>query len=163
MKYRLTIATILLFAFIACKENYPTKSEKHSILEQAKWFLGDWENRTNEGNFREIWKQVNDSSYAAESFISVGKDTVFYEKVDLIQRNDSLFYIVSVKDQNKEQPVSFYMTKATASELVFENPKHDFPTAITYTKITTDSIVAGISGMKDGKKMSESFPMHKKN
>jgi hypothetical protein len=46
--------------------------------------------------------------------------------------------------------------------LVFENKEHDFPQKITYTKISNDSIVAEISGMKDGKQSKESYPMKKK-
>ena len=91
----------------------------------------------------------------------VEKDTVFYEKIDLFESNDSLFYKVSVKDQNKEKPVSFYLTKSDDKELTFENPKHDFPTKIVYTKISNDSLVAVIYGKKDGKEMSETFPMKK--
>ena len=136
-------------------------TKEYEELKKANWFIGDWENITNEMEMKEIWKQKNDSCFSAESFVTVKKDTVFYEKVDLLQRNDSLFYIVSVKEQNNEKPVSFYMTKATENELVFENPKHDYPNKITYKKMTSDSLVASISGLKDGKVSSETFPMKK--
>jgi hypothetical protein len=45
--------------------------------------------------------------------------------------------------------------------LVFENPKHDYPKKITYTKINDDSLVAEISGILDGKPSSEKFSMKK--
>jgi hypothetical protein len=166
MKQFIVIVFAALF-FFSCKnesqiEVFGTKTKKKYIqLEKAKWFLGRWENATKEENSQEIWKQKNDSTLFAESFVTVGKDTVFYEKVDLTQRNDSLFYIVSVRDQNKEKPVSFYLTKSTENQLVFENPKHDFPTKIEYNKITNDSIFAKIYGNKDGKEISEGFPMKK--
>jgi hypothetical protein len=81
-------------------------------LKKANWFIGNWENFSKEATFKEIWKTKNDSSFVGESFVIVEKDTVFYEKIDLFQSNDSLFYKVSVKDQNKEKPVSFYLTKS---------------------------------------------------
>jgi hypothetical protein len=155
---------IVLIFTISCKKESEVEvfgikiQKKYSQLEKAKWFLGHWENVTKEFITKEIWTQKNDSVLWAESFITVAKDTVFYEKVDLIERNDSLFYIVSVRDQNKEKPVSFYLTKATDTQLVFENPKHDFPNKIVYTKITSDSLVATIYGSKK----SEEFPMKRK-
>ena len=53
------------------------------------------------------------------------------------------------------------MTKGNEKEAVFENPKNDFPTKISYTKITNDSIVAAISGIQNGKEKSELFSMKK--
>jgi len=47
--------------------------------------------------------------------------------------------------------------------LIFEKPKHDFPQKITYNKISNDSLIAGISGMKDGKESKEKYPMKKKS
>jgi len=137
-----------------------TKKEFNQ-LKKANWFIGSWENISKEATFKEIWKTKNDSSFVGESFVIVEKDTVFYEKIDLFESNDSLSYKVSVKDQNKEKPVSFYLTKSDDKELTFENPKHDFPNKIVYTKITNDSLVAVIYGKKDGKVMKETFPMKK--
>ena len=160
--------SFILATLVSCKnesqiEVFGIKTKKKYLqLENANWFIGRWENATPEMTFTEIWKKANDSTYTAESFVLVSKDTVFYESVDLLQKNDSLFYTVSVRNQNNEKPVSFYLTNATESELVFENPKHDFPNKITYTKITNDSLVASISGLKDGKLSNETFPMKKK-
>ena len=149
---------------ISCKKE-ETKSEietkKYSKLQNAKWFIGNWENITKESVSREIWVQKNDSTLFGESFTTVEKDTVFYEKIDLIERNDSLFYIVSVRDQNKEKPVSFYMTKSTDNQIVFENPKHDFPNKIEYNKVGNDSIFAKIYGIENGKETSIDFPMNR--
>lgn len=153
----------LLFT-VSCKKESQAeivgdKTQKtYPKLDKAKWFLGYWENVTKELVSKEIWTTKNDSTLFAESFVIMEKDTVFYEKVDLTERNDSLLYIVSVRDQNKEKPVSFYLTKATDNLVVFENPKHDFPNKIVYQKMTSDSIVATIYGAKK----SEVFPMKRK-
>lgn len=160
--------SFLLFLFsatiiISCKKQDEKENsiKEYKQLKKASWFLGKWENSSKEALFKENWSQKSDSSYFAESIVIVEKDTVFYEKMDLYQVQDSLIMKISVKDQNKEKPVSFYMTKSSEKELVFENPKHDFPTKIVYTKITNDSMVGAIYGKKDGKEMSELFPMKK--
>jgi hypothetical protein len=77
--------------------------------------------------------------------------------VRLEQRKNDLFYIVSVPNQNEEQPVAFKLTSSTIDYLVFENPEHDFPKKITYKLVTKDSLYAEISG--DGK--SQGFPFTK--
>ena len=167
MKKTLLITLLSIILMTSCKkesqiEVFGIKTKKEfNRLKKANWFIGSWENSSKEATFKEIWKTKNDSSFVGESFVIVEKDTVFYEKIDLFESNDSLFYKVSVKDQNKEKPVSFYLTKSDDKELTFENPKHDFPAKIVYTKITNDSLVAVIYGKKDGKEMSENFPMKK--
>jgi len=155
----------VLTLIVSCKnesqiEVFGMKTKKKYLqLEKAKWFIGNWENVTKESVSREIWSQKNDSTLFGESFTTVEKDTVFYEQMDLVQRNDSLICIISVKGQNKEEPVSFYMTKSTENQIIFENPKHDFPNKIEYNKIGTDSIFAKIYGTENGKEMAIDFPM----
>jgi hypothetical protein len=131
----------------------------YAELEKANWFLGKWENKTSEGTFSEEWKVENDTIYLGESYFINNNDTLFSETVRLEQRENNLFYIVSVPNQNEEQPVAFKLTSSTVDYLVFENPKHDFPKKITYKLVTKDSLYAEISG--DGK--SQGFPFKKVN
>jgi hypothetical protein len=64
-----------------------------------------------------------------------------------------------VKDQNAGLPVAFTLTQASENRLVFENPAHDFPQKITYTRITGDSLLAEISGTINSEEKSQQFPM----
>jgi hypothetical protein len=165
MKRIFSLLVITSFILFSCKkeQNIEIFSKKiNSKTEAVKWFLGDWENISEQGDFREIWKQENDSLLKGESIVTVKGDTVFHENVGLVAKNDSLFYVVSVKGENNEKPVSFYMTESSEKKVVFENPKHDFPNKISYEKITNDSIVASISGKQNGKDASESFPMKRR-
>jgi len=167
MKKGLLIAIVLISIFASCKkesqiEVFGSKTKKEfNQLKKVNWFLGNWENLSETARFEEIWSKVNDSTLLGESIVVVARDTVFYERMDLFQKNDSLILKISVKDQNKEKPVSFYLTKSNDKEVTFENPKHDFPTKIVYTKITNDSMVGAIYGKKNGKELSETFPMKK--
>lgn len=158
MKYfpiKILLSIVTLTIITSCNDNY-------SKIEKANWFIGDWENASDEGSFREIWTKTNDSVYSGISIVVIEQDTVFYENVSLEQKKDSVFYNVSVKGQNKDQAVSFYLTSSDNDKLVFENPNHDYPSKITYSKVSKDSIVAEIFGLKDGKKITESFPMSRK-
>ncbi|WP_395043113.1 DUF6265 family protein [Flavobacterium sp.] len=157
------LGVLILFISFSCKKIETEKVENYSKLEKAKYLIGNWENLTPDANFKEIWKKENDSTFTASSFITVKKDTVFYENIILEQKHDSLVYIVSIKGENKDKAVSFYLTSDTHDELVFENPKHDYPTKIVYKKVSNDSLVATIYGMKDGKADEEAYPMKRTN
>jgi hypothetical protein len=162
----ISVTTIVLFACsnqVDSNKETIIKSDDSIVMKQANWFLGSWQNKTSDGDFTEIWKQKNDSVYIGVSYVIVKTDTVFYESISLEQKNKKWNYIVSVKNQNNEQPVSFEMTSMTPNQLVFENPSHDFPSKITYTKITQDSMVAKISGILKGKDQTEYFPMKRFN
>ena len=149
----------LLPAFIAivifCNWGYIQNKD----IKKATWLIGTWENKTSRGSLYETWTKVNDMELLGKSYMLKEKDTITFEKVQLIQKSNSLFYIPIVKDQNNNQPVSFSLKKITDTEMVFENPEHDFPQLVSYTKITSDSLVAEISGMRNGQLRKQAFPM----
>lgn len=155
------IVTILLC--FSCKEKdiVEKRETQYSILQKANWFLGRWENNSPEGNLSESWVKQNDSTFNGESYFVIENDTVFAESIQLEERKNQLLYVVTVPNQNEEKPVSFTLTKDSSNQLVFENPNHDFPNTIIYNKVGKDSLVAEISGMKDGKKASQLFKMIK--
>jgi hypothetical protein len=127
-------------------EKEPAREKKtYDELKKAEWFLGRWENNSEEGNLSEIWTRESDSSFIAETYFEIGSDTVFREKVRLEEVDGKLVYRASVSDQNAGKQVSFGITHSSANKLVFENPKHDYPKKITYT-MRNDSLVAVISG-----------------
>ena len=149
----LAITTCLL----SCK-----KTEIDKQLHLLVWLIGTWENKSEEGDMVETWAKNNDSLYSGSSYFIKGKDTLHSESIQLTQKADVVLYTPTVKGQNNNQPISFQLTKQTPKQLVFENPKHDFPQKIVYQQITADSLVATISGMQQGKASSESFSMKKK-
>lgn len=155
---RFLIITGACLAMLSCKK------EINPELAKAGWIKGKWENKVTGGRFTETWTQENDSVFKGESFFIEEKedksvDTTFAEYIDLAVINGVLTYTVSVKNQNGEKPVPFRLTSATEKQLVFENPKHDFPDKIVYTKINNDSIVAEISGLQNGRDAHEVFPL----
>ena len=161
-KYFMSLA--IASSIISCSNSSIKTTTDNTItgfneLEKANWLIGEWQNNTPEGNATEAWEKKNDSTFAGKSYVVVGKDTVFSETLSIGQIGKELFYISTVKDQNNEQPIKFSLTSSTSKQLVFENPKHDFPQKISYTLITNDSLLAEISGMKDGKQNLQKFPM----
>lgn len=159
-------ATAALIASCGSSESSETGDEPatptYDELHQASWLMGRWENMSEEGMLSEIWTEVNDSTYQANTYFAIPTgDTVFTEEVQLRQTGKDVFYSTIVSNQNEGRPVDFKMTKASDKELVFENAKHDYPQKIHY-KLDGKTVTATISGKKEGKMAKEDFVMTKK-
>jgi len=147
------IAVIVLVALCA----WTTKQT--SDISKAEWLIGTWENKTQRGSIYETWSNTNNNEFSGMSYIIKEKDTVVFENIRLIQEQEKLFYIPTVKSQNDGLPVRFASKTISETQLVFENLQHDFPQIISYAKITTDSIVAEIWGVRNGQERKQTFPM----
>lgn len=156
--FQKTTLLLLLLAIVSCKNSDSNKNEK---IKAASWLLGNWENKSADGNLTENWKKVNDSTFEAQSYYIKEKDTLHFESIILQQKGEELTYTATVKGQNNDKPVAFKLTTSTDKQVAFENLKHDYPQKISYTQITPDSLVAKISGIQQGKPSSESFSMKK--
>jgi hypothetical protein len=156
--FQKTTLILLLLAIVSCKNSEATEKDK---IKSSKWLLGKWETKTVDGILSESWKQLNDSTFQGNSFFIKGKDTLHFESIVLQQKGEELIYSATVKGQNENKAVAFKMTSGTEKQLIFENPKHDYPQKITYSLINKDSLVASISGVQLGKTSSEKFGMKK--
>lgn len=128
-------------------------------ITKAEWLIGTWENKTPRGSIYETWNKTSDTELTGKSYIVKEQDTIVFENIRLVQEQDGLFYIPTVKNQNGGLPVRYAAKTISKTQLVFENPQHDFPQIISYTKITSDSLVAEISGTKNGQERSQMFSM----
>lgn len=166
MKTKLFIAIISLSILLG----WTTKQISVPIaigIKKAAWLIGTWENKTPKGSIYETWSKANEHEFLGKSYIirerlqGERKDTIIFENIRLVQEQDGLCYIPTVKNQNGGLPVRFAAKTISATQLIFENPKHDFPQTISYTKIGADSLVAEISGTKNGQARKQTFQMKK--
>ena len=149
----------LATTIFSCKEAEPAPLQ----IEKASWLIGTWENKSADGILTESWTKTNDSVYSGRSYFIKGKDTLHNEFIELWQKGDEVIYSAKVIGENNNRAIPFNMSGDSIKQLVFENPKHDYPQKIVYTKVTEDSIVAEISGKLNRKKFySEKYPMKKK-
>jgi len=161
---RILFGIVVCSAMISCgKKDAPVLPQvaKVTELSKADWLLGNWESNSEQGSLLETWTRANDSVYKGSTYFVTGKDTMFTESIELVERNGKLVYIALVSSQNEGQPVSFPATTTSSQKLIFENVGHDFPKKISYTKVSADSLVAEISGIEKGKPKSEKFSMIK--
>lgn len=153
----------LTLSFFSAISLYPAAAQMPSgdknSLDELSWLQGTWENKTARGRIYESWRRDGDTSLRGKSYMIRGKDTLVFERISLVLRAGELFYIPTVSDQNSGRAVSFRQSSIIAGHLVFENLQHDFPQKISYTLIGQDSLLAVISGMKNGKERAQLFPM----
>jgi len=128
-------------------------------LKKLDWFIGSWTGEIKESIFSETWEKVNDSLFSGQSYFIKGSDTLSRETISLQQQDTTVFYIPLVEGQNDNKPVYFKLTFSDSTHAVFENPGHDFPQKISYELRDSDSLIATISGIQEGKRRIISFPM----
>lgn len=161
MKKNLLPLFATLFIVYSCGNSEtaaPAEEKVESQLEKADWLLGRWENNSEQSKMSETWIKDGDEAYTAETYVVVGSDTVFREHSRLEKKGETLQCVISIPGENNDKPVVFTMTRQTDDMMLFENPKHDFPTAIRYEQ-KGDSVIAEISGMQQGKPAKERFAM----
>jgi hypothetical protein len=144
-----------------------TLQQKNAVItsgiKKADWLIGTWENKTTTGTMYETWTKLTDDELSGKGYVLKEMDTLVFETIRLVHEHHGLFYIPTVKSQNDNLPVRFALKTISDTKMVFENPNHDFPQVISYTKISADSLVAEISGIKDGLDRNRTFPMKREN
>lgn len=155
MKLRVQRLTLALCFLVLCS----CTNQKINNFKKLDWLIGTWENKNQKGSIYENWGKKNDHELLGKSYIVKGEDTVVCESIRIVQEQNGLFYIPTVKNQNDSLPVRFLAKSVSETTLIFENPKHDFPQIISYEKISNDSLVAENSGTKNGQEIKQTFPM----
>jgi len=120
-------------------------STQTPTLADIAWMVGAWQ--TEPGGKRQIeehWTQAAGATMIGMSRTVDGAKTVGYEFLRIEQRADGIYYVAY--PQADCPGTDFKLTRASAAEAVFENPKHDFPKRIIYRKGANDSLTASIDG-----------------
>ncbi len=121
---------------------------------RLNWLEGKWI-RTNVKpgkSASEMWKKISATEWKGKGVTLRGTDTLFVEKLKLIAKEGSIYYVADVPENKSE--VLFKFTELTDHSFVCENAKHDFPKKISY-QLEGNKIKALISG--DGKSMEFLF------
>ena len=85
-----------------------------------------------------------------------GDRMVAFEFLRIVERDGTLIYIAQ---PNGRPPTEFTLTAITPDSVTFENPMHDFPKMIRYTKRADGALEARVS---DGDQKAETFVFTKR-
>ncbi len=118
-------------------------------IAKTEWLLGTWELKSKKGIIYETWVKESNTRLSAKSYLIKSGDTVVLETVELVQKEEGLFYIPTVSNQNEGRAIKFKLKSLTDSTFMFENLMHDSPNVICYQKKGSDSILAEIWTYKE--------------
>lgn len=136
----------VLFLLIVLSLQTPATS-----MNDVAWIGGDWQTAPGSKQIEERWTKVAGGTMMGVSRTVAGDKTVEFEFLRIEQRADGIYYVAQPK--GRCPGTDFKLTKASATEAVFENPQHDFPKRIIYRKTADDSLTASIDGGEGTKAM----------
>ena len=135
--------------------------EQKASTDDLGWMAGCWELRLSTRNvptvISEQWMKPAGGTLIGMSRTVSGGKTVAWEFVRVVTDADGLNYIA--RPHTSKEETAFKLAKSSPTELVFENPAHDFPQRIIYRNTGPDSLFARIEGTKAGKLSGMDIPM----
>ena len=150
---KLTFLTVFLLANL---------SPQTPTIADLSWISGDWQTAPGgRAQIEEHWTSLAGGSMMGMGRTVAGDKTVEFEYLRIEQRADGVYYVAHPKARCPG--TDFKLTKASATEAVFENPQHDFPKRFIYRKTGEDSLTASIDGGEGTKAMSFPYRRMKSN
>jgi uncharacterized protein DUF6265 len=122
-----------------------------ATIAQLAWLAGTWTGADGPVAFQERWTSPAGGAMLAVSRTLKGDRMVAFEFLRIVERDGSLLYIAQ---PNGRPPTEFMLTSIAADSVTFENPTHDFPKVIRYSKRADGSLEARVS---DGGQKAEVF------
>ena len=147
-----TSALVILFMLVLTI-NAATQAP---ALADLAWIAGAWQ--TEPGGKRqseEHWTTAAGATMMGMSRTVAGEKTVEFEYLRIEQRADGIYYVAHPKARCPG--TDFKLTRASATEAIFENPQHDFPKRIIYRKGADDSLTASIDAGEGTQSMSFAY------
>jgi hypothetical protein len=147
------IALSLLLVFLpAVEAQTPVPSVK-----DVAWIAGCWELDRNGRHVMESWLPPEGGTMMGVSRTVAGTRTIEWEFLIIREGRGGLEYVAKPSGQPE---ATFTATGASAREVLFENPAHDFPKKIHYTR-DGDSLTAAIEGPMNGQSRRIEFAYKK--
>lgn len=118
-------------------------------LAALTWLAGTWIGGDAASTLEERWTPPAGGAMLAVSRTLKGDRMVAFEFLRIVERDGTLVYIAQ---PNGRPPTEFTLTAITGDSATFENPAHDFPTMIRYSRRADGSLEARVSdgGQKGG-------------
>jgi hypothetical protein len=121
-------------------ESRPASSAKAADL---SFLTGGWRLKRGGAETEEHWLAPKGGTLMGLSRTTAGERTIEFEFLRIVETKTGLDYVAQ---PNGGKPTRFKLTSLGASEAVFENPEHDFPTKIAYAKSQDGGLTAVVSG-----------------
>jgi hypothetical protein len=127
-------------------------------IDSLSWMVGAWTGKMGKASIEEHWISPSGKMMMAVSRAVVGDRTVSFEFLRIEQRPDAIVYVAQ---PGGRPPTEFRLTASTATSATFENPQHDHPKIIRYTKEGESTLIAEVEGDEKGKRVQQRFVFKK--
>jgi Domain of unknown function (DUF6265) len=125
-----------------------------ATLGQVAWLQGCWQMTAGDRVVEEQWMAPRGGVMLSIGRTVRGEKLVEYEWVMLSEQDGKLAYEAHPSGQ---QSAVFTAQTSSGTEVVFENPAHDYPQRVGY-KRDGDALLAWIDGTVNGKSRRAEFP-----
>lgn len=142
MKLSRTLAAAWLCATTSALQAQP--------LQSLEWLSGRWLETTERGQTEELWTQPRGEMMAAAN-TAVRGGRASFEFLRIVARDGRLVLLAS--PGGRMPPTEFVLQDQAGQRVVFENPTHDFPTRIVYSR-EGEQLTARIEGQINGQPRS---------
>lgn len=126
-----------------------------ATLQQIAWLAGEWRGTGGPMTFEERWTDAAGGAMFAVSRTLKGDRLAAFEFLRIVERAGGLVYIAQ---PDGRPPTEFTLTAVTSDSATFENPAHDFPKMIRYSRKADGTLEAVVS---DGGQKAETFSFKK--
>lgn len=132
----------------------PVTCQSAATTADLKFLTGCWSLDVKGRKVEEHWMAPAGGSLMGVSRTVANGKTTEFEFLQIRDLPEGLTYIAKPSNQPEAK---FVAATKTADEVVFENPKHDFPQRIRY-RLKGDTLHARIEGTINGKERAIDFP-----
>lgn len=157
--FPITFAALLFVANTDLSAQTPSSTAAPTIAD-LNWLAGDWQTTGARSQTDEHWTSAAGGSMLGLSRTVAGGRTHEFEYLRIEQRAEGIYYVAHPKARCPG--TDFKLTSLTATEVVFENPAHDFPKRISYRKTAAGALVATVDGGPGSKAFTFTYQPMKK-
>jgi hypothetical protein len=141
---RLTQPFFLALAAL-CLTSIPVGAQP---VERMAWLAGCWQGQFGEPGSVEQWLPPAGAAMLGMSRTIKQHKMVEYEFMQLRQLPDGV--LAFIPQPSGRPPTVFRLLRLGESEAVFENPEHDFPQRVSYSRPEESRLSASIEGVRNG-------------
>ena len=130
-------------------------------IDRLAWLSGCWARDEGGTGSEEHWMQPSGGTMLGMNrFVRYGQ-TVAFEFMRIYENEGKSLTLLASPSQ--QSSVSFELSTIGPSEVVFENPDHDFPHRIMYRLVKPGRLLGRIEGISRGEYRTIDFPMTRKS
>ncbi|MEO8634020.1 MAG: DUF6265 family protein [Gemmatimonadales bacterium] len=151
---RLLVSVVLLAAPLG-PEPRPVHPRDPTLIDRIAWLTGCWARERPGTLIEEHWMAPRGATMLGLGRTTRDGKLVEYEFIRLSERDGHLAYEAHPSGQAS---TTFRSSTLTDTMVVFSDPAHDFPQAVGYRRLGSDSLLAWIEGTVNGRSRRIDFP-----